>query len=66
MSTYRVISPRGEVVATKDIASADDAHAWFVDTEFEGKSEKAELGWRMEVSIGGDWRYFDQTDGARA
>ncbi|ORB84708.1 hypothetical protein B1987_13925 [Mycobacterium kansasii] len=66
MSTYRVINPHGEVVATKDIGNADDAHAWFVDTEFAGKADKAELGWRMEVDIDGDWRFFDQTDGDRA
>ncbi|OOK72703.1 hypothetical protein BZL29_5322 [Mycobacterium kansasii] len=53
-------------MATKDIGNADDAHAWFVDTEFEGKADKTELGWRMEVDIDGDWRFFDQTDGDRA
>jgi hypothetical protein len=31
MATYRVLNPKGEVVDTKDIESADDAHAWFVD-----------------------------------
>ncbi|MBV9320093.1 MAG: hypothetical protein JOZ23_18385 [Mycobacterium sp.] len=61
MSTYRVINPHGEVVATKDIASADDAHAWFVDE----KADNSELGWRMEVNIDGDWRFFDQTEGDR-
>ncbi|KZS78922.1 hypothetical protein [Mycobacterium persicum] len=59
MSTYRVINPHGEVVATKEIGNADDAHAWFVDN----KADKTELGWRMEVDIDGDWRFFDQTDG---
>lgn len=62
MSTYRVLNPQGEVVATKDTSSADDAHAWFVDN----KADKTELGWRMEVDIDGDWRFFDQTDGDRA
>jgi hypothetical protein len=61
MSTYRVINPQGEVVATKEIASAEDAHAWLVDTV----GDKEELGWRMEVNIDGDWRFFDQTDGDR-
>ncbi|ORV96226.1 hypothetical protein [Mycobacterium kyorinense] len=61
MSTYRVINPHGEVVATKDIESADDAHAWFVDQN----TDKGELGWRMEVNIDGDWRFFDQTDGGQ-
>ncbi|EUA04709.1 hypothetical protein I547_2857 [Mycobacterium kansasii 824] len=31
-----------------------------------GKADKTELGWRMEVDIDGDWRFFDQTDGDRA
>ncbi|MBO0863858.1 MAG: hypothetical protein J2P16_02150 [Mycobacterium sp.] len=62
MSTYRVINPHGEVVATNDIASADDAHAWFVDA----KADNTELGWRMEVNIDGDWRFFDDTEGDRA
>ena len=59
MSTYRVINPHGEVVATKDIASADDAHAWFVDNQ----AGDNELGWRMEVNIDGDWRFFDNSEG---
>jgi hypothetical protein len=29
MATYRVIDPHGDVVDTKDIDSAEDAHAWF-------------------------------------
>ena len=32
MATYRVLNPKGEVVATKDIESADDAH-FFDDAE---------------------------------
>ncbi|EME66486.1 hypothetical protein G352_05015 [Rhodococcus ruber BKS 20-38] len=61
MATYRVIDPKGEVVATKDIESADDAHAWFVDS----KADNSELGWRMEVRVGGDddWRFFDDSEG---
>jgi hypothetical protein len=51
----------GDIVDTKDIESADDAHAWFVDQ----KANKTELGWRLEVNIDGDWRFFDQTDGDR-
>ena len=35
MATYRVLNPKGEVVDTKDIESADDAHAWFVDQKAE-------------------------------
>jgi len=45
MANYRVINPHGDVVDTKDIASAEDAHAWFVDA----KADNSELGWRMEV-----------------
>jgi hypothetical protein len=59
MSTYRVLNPQGDVVATKDIASADDAHAWFVDQ----KADNSELGWRMEVDLDGEWHYFDHTEG---
>lgn len=59
MATYRVINPQGDVVATKDIQSADDAHAWFVD-----QNAGSELGWRMEVDDDGDWRFFDSSDGA--
>lgn len=61
MSTYRVLNPKGDVVATKDIASADDAHAWFVDA----KADNTELGWRLEVNIDGDWRFFEHTEGDR-
>jgi hypothetical protein len=45
MAAYRVLNPNREVVATKDVESADDAHAWFVDN----KADNSELGWRMEV-----------------
>ena len=54
-----MINPHGEVVATKDIASADDAHAWFVDNQ----AGDNELGRRMEVNIDGDWRFFDNSEG---
>lgn len=60
MAEYRVIDPRGEVVATKEIASADDAHAWFVDS----RADNSELGWRMEVNADGSWEFFDDTEGA--
>jgi hypothetical protein len=62
MATYRVLDPHGEIVATKDIASAEDAHAWFVDN----KADNAELGWRMEVENDGDWSFFDDTEGDRS
>ncbi|WP_066900396.1 hypothetical protein [Mycolicibacterium houstonense] len=61
MATYRVLNPKGEVVDTKDIESAGDAHAWFVD-----QKAKPELGWRMEVlSADGDWAFFDDSEGGR-
>lgn len=52
MATYRVLNPKGDVVATKDIDSADKAHAWFADEAVDGN----ELGWRMEVEADGEWR----------
>lgn len=65
MATYRVLNPEGEVVDTKDIESADDAHAWFVDQKAD-----PELGWRMEVKGeagdgAGDWAFFDSSEGDR-
>ncbi|MCV7200216.1 hypothetical protein [Mycobacterium angelicum] len=60
MAEYRVLNPRGEVVATKDIDTAADAHAWFVDSV----ADNSELGWRMEVNDDGDWSFFDDTEGA--
>nr|WP_090338632.1 hypothetical protein [Mycolicibacterium malmesburyense]CRL66582.1 hypothetical protein CPGR_00026 [Mycolicibacterium malmesburyense] len=61
MATYRVLNPKGEVVDTKDIESADDAHAWFVDQKAD-----PELGWRMEVKTDdGGWNFFDSSEGDR-
>ena len=61
MATYRVLNPKGEVVDTKDIESADDAHAWFVDEKAE-----PELGWRMEVlRDDGHWEFIDDSEGDR-
>jgi hypothetical protein len=61
MATYRVLDPHGDVVDTKDIDSAEDAHAWFVDA----KADNAELGWRMEVeSDDGGWSFFDDSEGS--
>ncbi|OBI21084.1 MULTISPECIES: hypothetical protein [unclassified Mycobacterium] len=62
MATYRVLNPKGEVVATEDIESADKAHAWFVDNKVEGN----ELGWRMEVEHDGEWHFFDDSEGDRS
>ena len=45
MATYRVFDPKGDIVDTKDIETAGDAHAWFVDQA----ADNTELGWRMEV-----------------
>lgn len=60
MATYRVIDPQGDVVDTKDIESAQDAHAWFVDA----RADNSELGWRMEVAQDGEWHFFDDTEGS--
>lgn len=54
------MNPQGEVVATKDIDTAADAHAWFVDSV----ADNSQLGWRMEVNDDGDWSFFDDTEGA--
>jgi hypothetical protein len=62
MANYRVLNPHGDVVGTKDISSAEDAHAWFVDS----KADNSELGWRMEVDVDGNWKFFDDTEGDRA
>lgn len=52
---------RGEVVDTRDIDSAEDAHAWFVDR----RADNSELGWRMEARHeDGTWHFFDDTEGA--
>ncbi len=60
MATYRVINPKGDVVDTKDIESAEDAHAWFVDS----RADNSELGWRMEVEHDGEWSFFDDSEGS--
>lgn len=60
MATYRVLDPKGDVVATKDIESAEDAHAWFVDQV----ADNDKLGWRTEVQVDGDWRFFDDSEGS--
>jgi hypothetical protein len=60
MATYRVLNPKGDIVETKDIESAEDAHAWFVDQ----RADNSELGWRMEVENDGEWSFFDDTEGS--
>lgn len=60
MAEYRVLNPEGKEVATKDIESAEDAHAWFVDQA----ADNSELGWRMEVKSDGQWAFFDDSEGA--
>lgn len=62
MADYRVLDPTGDVVATKNIDSADDAHAWFVDQ----KADNSELGWRLEVDHDGEWAFVDDTEGNSA
>ena len=61
MATCRVLDPSGNVVEIKDITSAEDAHAWFVDV----RADNSELGWRMEVQHTDGWSFFDDTEGAR-
>lgn len=60
MANYRVLDPNGEVVETKDIDSADDAHAWFIDK----KADNSELGWRLEVDHDGEWAFVSDTEGS--
>ena len=61
MANYRVIDPHGTVVATKDITSSEDAHAWFKDS----RADNEELGWRLEVEHDGDWAFFSDSEGTK-
>lgn len=60
MADYRVLDPKGDVVATENIESAEDAHAWFIDK----KADNSELGWRLEVDHDGEWAFVDDTEGS--
>ncbi len=62
MAEFRVIDPHGHVVATKNFAGAEAAHAWFIDAI----ADNSELGWRMEVNDDGQWAFFDDTEGFTA
>lgn len=62
MAKFRIVDPRGGVVATKNFDSAEAAHAWFTDASAGG----TELGWRMEVDDHGQWAFFDDTQGFTA
>ena len=62
MAEFRVIDPRGGVVAAKRFDNAEAAYAWFVDYV----AGKSELGWRMEVNDEGQWAFFDDTEGFTA
>jgi hypothetical protein len=62
MARFRIVDPRGAVIATKYFESAEAAHAWF--TQAVGGS--TELGWRMEVDDEGQWAFFDDTQGFTA
>jgi hypothetical protein len=62
MAEFRVIDPHGKIVATKNFADAEAAHAWFV----ESVGDNSELGWRMEVDDEGKWAFFDDTAGFTA
>jgi hypothetical protein len=62
MVTFRVINPRGGVVATSAFHTAEAAYPWFIGLI----AGSAELGWRMEVDDEGQWAYFDDTEGFTA
>jgi hypothetical protein len=62
MTEFRVVDPRGQIVAAKDFARAEDAHAWFL----KATADESELGWRMEVNDEGQWAFFDDTEGFTA
>jgi hypothetical protein len=62
MPRFRVIDPRGAVVATRDFHSAAAAYPWFIDSV----GGSSELGWRMEVDDEGHWAFFDDTAGFTA
>jgi hypothetical protein len=62
MVGFRILDPRGEIVATKDFADAEAAHTWFI----EAIPANSELGWRMEVNDDGAWALFDDTQGFTA
>ena len=62
MPTFRVIDPRGRVVATKNFANAEAAYAWFVNSV----GGNTELGWRMEFNDDGQWAFFEDTEGFTA
>jgi hypothetical protein len=62
MAEFRVIDPRGHVMASREFASAEAAYAWFMDYI----AGSAELGWRMEVNDEGQWAFFDDTEGFTA
>lgn len=66
MATYRVLNPKGDVVATEDIESADKAAARGFRTRGDNKVEGNELGWRMEVEHDGEWHFFDDSEGDRS
>jgi hypothetical protein len=62
MAQFRVVGPRGNIVATSNFDSAEAAHAWFIDSV----GDSTELGWRMEVNDSGQWAFFDDTGGFTA
>lgn len=62
MAEFRVVGPRGEIVAVKKFDNAEAAHAWFM----EFIPDIPELGWRMEVNDDGRWAFFDDTGGFTA
>ena len=59
MAEFRIVDPRGQIVAAKNFNSAEAAHRWFLDSV----AKNPELGWRMEVDDEGKWAFFDDTGG---
>ncbi|MCV7077028.1 hypothetical protein H7I94_16135 [Mycobacterium szulgai] len=62
MPEFRVITPQGKIVATKNFDNAEAAYAWFIRSV----GANSELGWRMEVNDEGEWAFFDDTGGFTA
>jgi len=62
MPEFRVITPQGGIVATKNFDNAEAAYAWFIRSV----GDNSELGWRMEVNDEGEWAFFDDTGGFTA
>jgi hypothetical protein len=62
MAEYRVLNPDEDVIDKVEFNNAEDAYEWFKNREV----PSGQLGFRMEVNVDGDWRFFDQTDGTNS